>query len=101
MRVLLRTTQAQAAHHSSFTADRLRESPNPRRQDRSNLAKSIIISVKTLLNTFLYELAERLSRADRVASMKLDTKAIRYLTSEDWRILTAVRSYRALQAVQD
>jgi len=23
--------------------------------------------------------------------MKLDTRAIRYLTSEDWRVLTAVR----------
>lgn len=27
--------------------------------------------------------------------MKLDTHAIRYLTSEDWRVLTAVRSQRS------
>lgn len=25
--------------------------------------------------------------------MKLDTKALRYLTTEDWRVLTAVRQF--------
>lgn len=29
-------------------------------------------------------------RRRQVAAMKLDTKAIRYLTPEDWRVLTAV-----------
>lgn len=31
--------------------------------------------------------------------MKLDTRAIRYLTSEDWRVLTAVSRFAAFTAL--
>lgn len=31
--------------------------------------------------------------------MKLDTKALRYLTTEDWRVLTAVRQISTLSAL--
>ena len=33
--------------------------------------------------------------------MKLDTKALRYLTTEDWRVLTAVRQYPLSLAVNN
>lgn len=32
------------------------------------------------------------SRAEQVVKMKLNIKAIRYLSADDWRVLTAVRS---------
>jgi len=45
-----------------------------------------------LLQAFTADLLSRSLEQDKVfaSAMKLDTRAIRYLTSEDWRVLTAV-----------